>query len=437
MNDIELNGIMNIFKKIENTSGKNDKVLIIRQNKDNDLFKYFLNFLYDETITTGLSDKKINKKVMMNLAIVKTFNSTRDLMNYISKNNTGRDKDILMAKKFLEDLPEEEQTFLTKVLTKSYKCGITASSVNKAIPNLIHEYKVQLAHPYAKYADKVKGEMWITTKLDGHRTLAEIYPDGRIIFRTRKGHQVLGMLDLEKELGQHLSTDKILILDGEITISDKSVSIEKVFQETSKIIRKDGIKKGLMYHVFDILPYDEFLTGESKDTYNQRRETLNKVFAESKLSPDLIELVPVLYHGNDKDVIPELMKEATSKGQEGLMINTDVRYQCKRHSGLLKVKEFFSCDGIVKDVFEGTGKYKGMLGGIFITFEDTIVKIGSGFTDEERVKYWNNPELILESVAEYQYFERTENQKGGTDLRFATWKSNVRFDKGVDDVNYE
>ena len=87
-------------------------------------------------------------------------------------------------------------------------------------------------------------------------------------------------------------------------------------------------------------------------------------------------------------------------------------------------------------------KYENSLGGIYITYHndnigEIVIKIGSGFTDEERQLYWENPEEIINKIGEYQYFGETANQKNDdTDLRFATWKC-LRLDKGENDLNYE
>lgn len=444
----ELNSVMNIFKQIEKISGKNDKVLIVMRNKENELFKYFLNFLYNETITTGLSDKKINKalsaKDWLNFEDNNptTLKSAQEAMDFVSKNNTGSDKIISNVQGFLNRLPEEEKDFMKEVLTKSYKCGITSSSVNKAIPKLIPEYKVQLANSYAKVADKIKGDFWITQKLDGHRTLVEIHDDGRIIFRTRKGHQITGMTELEEEIRDSVLSPEgfekgySIVLDGEITISDESIDISKVFQETSKIIRRDGEKKGLKFHVFDAITYEEFLNGESKELYGDRRKALDNTFKEFFFPSEYIELVPVLYHGEDKDVIPELMDTATGKGWEGLILNTDTKYFCKRHNGLLKVKEFFSADVEVTGYEVGTGRLRETLGALVLDFEGYEVRLGTGFTDQDRKDIWDDKENVVGKIVQVDYFEITSNQNGGKSLRFPSFKG-FRELKTKEDVNIE
>ena len=58
-----LKEVIKLFKQIQETSSLNDKKAIIAANKDNELFKKCLIFLLDGNINTGISNKKINKKV--------------------------------------------------------------------------------------------------------------------------------------------------------------------------------------------------------------------------------------------------------------------------------------------------------------------------------------------------------------------------------------
>ena len=425
-----------IFKEIENTSGKNDKIAIIKANSDNSEFKEYIKFLYDDMIVTGLSSKKIGKEIDESFDTY--FEDEIEVMNYLRNNNTGRDIDIANVQNFIDSYLSDDRwvKFLEEVFTKSYKCGITSSSVNKAIPDLIPTFSCQLAHPYEKHADKVKSAFYLTQKLDGHRTLVRINGE-KVTFRTRKGHEIFGLDEIEREL--RVLFPKLsgfdIVLDGEITVIDES--LDDVFGETSKIIRKDGSKTGLKFHIFDVVTHEEFVRGVSESPYSDRRhdmDIVSKVFFGDTVFSSIL---PVLYHGDDINEIAKWSNWATDNGHEGIMLNIGSGlYKTKRTSDLLKVKKFHSCDGIVKDMYEGTGKYVGMLGGVVVTFENQLANIGSGFTDNERKIYWDNPELIINKVCEYQYFEKTENQNGGTDLRFATWKM-IREDKDENDLNYE
>jgi DNA ligase-1 len=81
----------------------------------------------------------------------------------------------------------------------------------------------------------------------------------------------------------------------------------------------------------------------------------------------------------------------------------------------------------VIDLEEGSGRLVGTLGAILVRYKGgNVVRVGSGFSDEERALYWSQPDLILHKVVEIKYFESTRNADGQESLRFPTWVSNIR-----------
>lgn len=446
--------VYSIFKQIEDTSGKNDKVQIISNYSDNKEFIHTLKFLYDDMITTGLSKKKIEKKLNTKDGTSFTnqsWGTPYDVMDFLTKNNTGSDDNIFVVQEFLkqqqEAFGEDYAEWLKQVFTKSYKCGITSSSVNKAVPSLIPEFKVQLAHPYEKFSDRIISTFYITKKLDGHRTLVFIdFKDNKVNnvkFRTRKGHEILGLNEIKEDIVKGLNSEPFMntesiVLDGEITVLDDINNPEAVFSSTSKIIRKDGDKSGLKFQVFDYLLEREFWSGKSELMYLERRGVVETMFWQCFANTKHIVGVPALYVGDDKSEIVKWSNKATELGWEGVMVNTaHGLYETKRTPHLLKVKKFHSVDELCTDVFEGEGKYEGSLGGIYINYKGSTVGVGTGFTDQQRDYYWSNPDEIVGKIVEVKYFEETTNQKDDSlSLRFPVFQS-VREDKGLEDISYD
>ena len=63
-----------------------------------------------------------------------------------------------------------------------------------------------------------------------------------------------------------------------------------------------------------------------------------------------------------------------------------------------------------------------MLSQVFIEHKGYKVAVGSGFSQEQRIKFHNDPSLIVGKLITCQYFEETQNQDGEWSLRFPVIK---------------
>jgi DNA ligase-1 len=119
---------------------------------------------------------------------------------------------------------------------------------------------------------------------------------------------------------------------------------------------------------------------------------------------------------------------ASDGNWEGFMLRKDVGYEGKRSKNLLKVKTFHDAEYTVIDadfspmavVRNGKEKQETMLAQVYIEHKGHIVKVGSGFSQEQRIKYMSSD--IIGKTITVQYFEETNNDKGGISLRFPTVK---------------
>ena len=110
------------------------------------------------------------------------------------------------------------------------------------------------------------------------------------------------------------------------------------------------------------------------------------------------------------------------------MIRKDVPYEGKRSKNLLKVKSFYDAEYEVlgwdidnhEVVRDGKSESMTMLSQVWINHKGYIVKVGSGFSQEQRIKYMKSD--IIGKTITVQYFEETNNDKGGISLRFPTVK---------------
>lgn len=430
-----MNKVIKIFKRIQETSSLNDKKAIITANKDNELFKECLKFLLDGNIVTGISTKKIRKKVTPSselapyyLCVHSTFN---DVMKYLQKNNTGKDEDIYEIQSFLSG-HEENREFYEQMITKSFRLGADAKLINKCIPGLIHTFDVMLGTPIDKV--KLKGDEWISIsrKLNGCRCS---FVGDRCITRQGKEYKGLDHIinDLQKLVGENMFVDGELIYKNTEGLSDS-----EAFQKGTGIaMSKENDKTKLKLVVFDIFPLEQFWLKKSDFTYKQRKdfylENLKREMLRLSLK-DNIELVQMCYEGNDHSEIWKWLEYAEENDWEGIIINLDSPYECKRTKSLIKVKKFFSCDIKCTGIEEGSGRNKGTLGALVCDYKGFPVNVGSGFSDEDRKRIWQCPEDVIGKIITVKYKEETRNKDGGISIQFPVFET-VRFDKNEPSYN--
>ena len=288
-----------------------------------------------------------------------------------------------------------------------------------------------LAH---KFEGKLTEAVNISLKLDGIRCTALIDDKGHATFKTRQGKIIKGLLEIKMALKAYNLTS--CMLDGElIRINKDNLPSDDNFRLTTEIVNsKSDNKTGLEFVLFDVTPLSAYYDKECDMDYQTRMILLQQLFQkESKF----IRTVPMYGVTDDIDTIYKILADVTSQGQEGLMLNTLTgKYGFgKRSKDLLKVKKMQTCDIKCIGIEEGEGKYTGTLGKIVCDYKGFTLRVGSGFTDEQRMYFWNNKQEIVNQIVEIQYFEESKDKKtGDLSLRFPVFKR-VRDDK--DEVSYD
>ena len=121
-----------------------------------------------------------------------------------------------------------------------------------------------------------------------------------------------------------------------------------------------------------------------------------------------------------------------------LLFHSSLRHQeistWERTKDLVKAKKFDSADLLVTGIKEGQGRLKGTLGTITVDYKGYSVDV-SGFNDEERRKYYDNPELIIGKIVEISFQSESSDVDGNLSMRFPVFKG-VRLDKTVEDIRY-
>ena len=414
--------VIRLFKQIQETNSTNDKKAIITANKDNELFKKCLRFLLDSNITTGIADsklKKVDSNTLKQKATIK-LNTFEEVMDYLESNNTGRDEDIANVKGFLYDyyiVDDDEFMFYAQMITKKYRLGADKKVINACIPNLIPTFDIQLGTSIEKVKLSGNEKIFISRKLNGTRCA---FVGDKCLTRQNKEYKGLDHIvtDLQKLVGKNT------FVDGELLYKNKEgLSDSEAFQKGTGIAMSKGDKSELKLVIFDMFPLEEFWSSKSKEPYSNRKKQIVELSEKIKtLGTDNLEIVQMCYEGYDHSEIWKWLDYAEQHDWEGVILNLDTPYECKRTKNLIKVKKFYTYDLEVVGVEEGTGRNKGTLGALVVKYKDNMVNVGSGYTDEERTYYWNNQDKIIGRVIEVKYKEITTDKKTGLEsLQFPVY----------------
>lgn len=334
---------------------------------------------------------------------------------------------------FIEEFKEYEEEILI-IIDKNLKIRMNAASINKVFPGLIPQFKVQLAKPFDK--EKVpdfENETWYSSrKLDGVRCIA-IYKDGDVKCFSRQGKEFLVLDKVKDAIKNEIYNDADFIpsldfvLDGEICILDSNG--DENFTDVMKEIRKkDHTIENPRYKIFDLMSLDDFLAQKTTSLFTERYNNYMQITSASGiLSP--VEQTVI----KDEQDLLERHKYADDHGWEGLIIRKDVPYAGKRSKDMQKVKSFNDGDYTVIETINGPFRIiseetgleveEEMLSAVVIEHKGNRVKVGSGFSIDERRRYFANPKDIIKKKITVKYFEESTDQDGNLSLRFPTLKA--------------
>jgi len=293
--------------------------------------------------------------------------------------------------------------------------------------NSTNKYQVQLAKPIDKNFKGFKFSYY-SRKFDGKRMYIL---DGVGYSRTNKECYQEPIKHIIEEVKSMSFYDKY-VFDGELLYFEddgienftKGISLANSKNYTSECSK-------LIYVIFDMIPREYFINQKAEETFDKEIERMYYIFSPMPvLTPDLSTQRPDLVATRHKHIFiaaqytsDELLRGYKDFDKwEGLMVREAYApYQFKRTGNIRKIKKFKDVELPIIDFQEGTGKYEGTLGAILVKYKDSIVSVGSGFTDEQRDRVWNNKEEYLKYNAKVKYFEESKNEKGEPSLRFPTF----------------
>ena len=420
------------IKKLAEAKGTSEKMKVLRESMDDLDFRNLLFYALNPMISYKVSENTLNSDFEVDPRITITFTDFYQVCDALSRRKGVDDILLYQVKAFLHLVKDrEESNIYKKILSKTLRLGVTAKTVNKVIPGLIPEWEVQQAFPMEKYPVRPGTWFAITQKLNGVRAT---YYKGKLY--ARSGVPFTGLDHIIKDL--KISEDDSLVFDGELMLRDKNgLSDNEAFRKAHGILNSDGDKTGICFTIFDVITSSDLERGKSLSSYRDRRYILDAIAPSLRKSSDgkNVDVLDALYIGYDVSMIQTLLDIVSSEDKEGLMVNLDTPYLCRRNNGILKVKRFYTMDLQVLGYEEGNGRLSGTLGALLLNFDGNVVKVGSGFSDEERFRIWEQKENVLGKICEVKYKEVSFDKKtGAKSLQFPVFVA-IRTDK--DDQNIE
>lgn len=419
-----LNGFVRDLKA---TSSTLDKVGIIEDyTSSNDsganFIKKILLYTYHPLWQYNVTSDNLKKKSHLR---GKVYKSIFDLLDSL-KNREITGHDAIGAVNTFIDNQREYEELVHCIIDKDLKTRAGDKLINKAIPDHIPTFSVALADKYEPKLVDWKDGWYVSRKIDGARCVAIVDSNGDATFysRTGKSFDTLGVV-----AGGIKALDVTnVVFDGELCLVDENGNED--FQGIMKQLKKkDHTISNPSYKIFDMISHDEFYTkkGEKNKPYSIRLNNLTEVMKKNEC-PCLTVLEQDCIKNDDH--FAEWVSKSTKQKWEGLMLRADESYKGKRSKDLLKYKSFFDDEYEVVDVEMGPFRYvlngkeheETMLSCVMIQHKGHIVRVGSGFSIEQRQEFYCNPCKILGKQITVQYFEETTNQDGGISLRFPTFK---------------
>ena len=386
--------------------------------------KNILRYTYHPLWQYNITSDNLKKKNHL-VARKNEYNNFFDLLDDLKNRKiTGHDA-ISAVNSFIEHHSDYEE-LIHCVLDKDLKTRAGDKIINKAIPDHIPEFSVALADKYDPNIVDWKDGWYVSRKIDGARCIAIVDNNGDATFYSRTG-KGFDTLDIVAGGIKALGISNV-VLDGELCLVDEDGNED--FQGIMKQLKKkDHTIPNPSYKIFDMINHDEFYSkqGDKHKTYEHRYNNLKEIMKNnscvclSLLAQEKIK---------DDDHFAEWTKRSQDYSWEGLMLRANEPYKGKRSKDLLKYKSFNDDEYEVVDVEMGPFRYvedgreaeDTVLSCVTIKHKGYNVRVGSGFTIEQRKEFYANPKKILGKIITVQYFSESKNQDGGISLRFPTFK---------------
>lgn len=412
--------IQDFCHDMNQTNQLTQKKLILQNHcaRSPDLVR-LLQFVYDSSYIFHVTSKNVQKykKQRQTTTDPVSYDLFHLLQQLSTKTWSGNDA-LEQVCQFIDTFPSFEPC-LMNILDKNLKIRLSLTTLQNLYPESFPRFHVCLANSY-KESLLTDRNWYISRKLDGVRccVLLDVkYGSISIHSRTGKLFHTLGLLESELRKNLHLFHENC-VLDGEIIDDFEKDNFKNIMEQ---IHRKNFTMTQFEFRVFDYIPLIDFWKGHCRRSFVTRIERIHNILSDGSFHHT--KMLPQDPYSKQSFQLWKM--KVKDNDWEGFMLRKNTDWEGKRTNHLLKFKfmndEEFTVihleNGPFRIIDQETNLEKTIecLSSVTIDYNDT--KIGSGFSLDERIRYYYQPELLLGKRITVKYFEKTKKS-----LRFPTFK---------------
>lgn len=385
-----------LLETISNSPKKTDKIRLLQESDCPELRR----------VLVAAYDPKINyfiKKIpTVNQGSDNFTTATFTMLGMLSSREyTGSAATELLAFE-LSNLNIESQELLWRIILRDLRCGISATTINKAIPGLIKEY------PYMQYSlfNKVDTSKWdwesgvyAQIKMDSMYASINYYSDGSLVGLSRQGTE----LPEEYLRGVYKGISALFSgcqYQGELLVVSNEGYLPR--EESNGIMNsicKGGkLPDGLFIHfvVWDMVKLEVIEGGQlCEHSYRNRFNDLRAILEDTK---DVSPVKTKRVHSLEEAF--KVYQQALADGEEGIMLK-DPSLLWKDHKTTkgVKLKLEVPVDLEIIGYTAGKGKNANTFGAVSCQSHDGLLKVDvSGFSDEMRLYIHLHREELLGTI---------------------------------------
>ena len=448
--------ILQIFDAIGSDTKRSHKLALIEQHRTNPLFMKVVKLALDPYVNFYI--RKIPDYTFRFLEGADDSHKSlewalTELGKLSSRELTGN-AGIEHLRSVLSELDSSDAVVIERIIGKDLRCGMADGTVNAVVEDFIPTYPCLLARPYdAKNIKNIVYPAFSQLKADGLR-VNFIVVDNKVSICGRSGRAIdlLGAMDEEiAQLGTKYSYP--VVFDGELVVVDSNGKLlsrkvgNGIINKAIKGTISEEEAKMVRAQLWDAIPLVEFQAGISKQTYQDRFNTL--VVAINDLMPKAEDATLAALTGNTMkywaipcktvnslDEAQAHFEELLASGEEGTILkNMCGLWEDTRSKHLVKFKAEKDADLEVIGWNPGTGKFEGMVGSLICATSDRLVEVSiSGFSDDLRAEITRDIQSWISSIVTVLYNERISSKdknRAGVDSLFLPRFMERRFDKTV------